>query len=123
MDYLWMDVETRNMGGMRAWRAAFPAARVVNVSWRIDIVDSDFVHIRGDAAHGWLHTVNMNRCRRFTDAAFVHLRGIQTLNMVHCRQLTEAAFVQLRGIRTLNVDCCSSVVKAAVAAILAEPAL
>ena len=35
----------------------FPAARAVNVSERDDIVDADFVHIRGDA-RARLHIVN-----------------------------------------------------------------
>ena len=44
-----MDAETRIKGSVKAWRASFPCARAVNVSKRRDIVDADFVHIRGDA--------------------------------------------------------------------------
>ena len=68
MEYPWMNAETRNRGSVRAWRAAFPAARAVNVSRksmmnlegrRTSIVDSDFVHIRGNA-RARLHTVDMS---------------------------------------------------------------
>jgi hypothetical protein len=112
MDFPWMDAsyESRVSGSVRAWRAAFPVARAVNVWNRSDIVDADFVHIRGDARVR-LHTVNMMHCKRVTDAAFVHLRGIHTLNMIGCKQatITDAAFVHLRGIHTLNMSSCNQV--------------
>jgi hypothetical protein len=107
MDFPWMDAESQIKGSVKAWRAAFPCARAVNVSWHGDIVDADFVHIRGDA-RARLHTVNMGYCDSVTDAAFVHLRGIHTLDMVCCSQdtITDAAFVHLRGIHTLNMSFC-----------------
>ena len=107
MDFPWMDKESKIKGSVKAWRKAFPYARVVNVSWRQDIVDADFVHIRGDARVR-LHTVKMWHCGSVTDAAFVHLRGIHALNMSGCDQatITDAAFVHLRGIHTLDMcDC------------------
>ena len=70
MDFPWMDEKSRITGSVKAWRAAFPVARAVNVSERQDIVDADFVHIRGDARVR-LHTVDMRWCRSVTDAAFV----------------------------------------------------
>ena len=70
MDFPWMDANSRITGSVKAWRAAFPVARAVNVSERQDIVDADFVHIRGDARVR-LHTVDMRWCRSVTDAAFV----------------------------------------------------
>ena len=86
------------------------ALRFVCVEFRFEgrrnpNVDLDFVHIRGDV-RARLHTVNMWRCSRVTDAAFVHLRGIQSLNMVYCDQttITDTAFVHLRGIQTLNIN-------------------
>ena len=42
MDFPWMDAKLRITGIIEAWREDFPAARAVNVSRRIDIVDSDF---------------------------------------------------------------------------------
>ena len=107
MDFPWMDEESIIKGSVKAWRAAFPVARAVNVSGRNDIVDADFVHIRGDKRVR-LHTVNMRNCKSVTDAAFVHLRGIQKLNMNCCNQMTitDAAFVHLRGIHTLWMSCC-----------------
>lgn len=50
----------------------------------------------------------MSDCRQITDAAFVHLRGIQSLDMFMCKQgsITDAAFVQLRGIQKLNMTAC-----------------
>ena len=110
MDFPWMDVsyDSRVRGSVRAWRAAFPVARAVNVSQRDDIVDADFVHIRGDARVR-LHTVNMWNCKRVTDAAFFHLRGIHTLEMWGCNQatITDAAFICLRGIHTLYMGSCN----------------
>ena len=104
-DFQWMDAESRIKGSVKAWRAAFPVARAVNISHRNDIVDADFVHIRGDARVR-LHTVDVAGCQRVTDAAFVYLRGIHTLDMSYCRRITDAAFVHLRGIHTLNMTLC-----------------
>ena len=110
MDFPWMDAshESRIRGSVRAWRAAFPVARKVNVSYRDDIVDADFVHIRSDARVR-LHTVHMRNCKRVTDAAFVHLRGIHTLGMSDCNQttITDSAFIHLRGIHTLDMRWCN----------------
>ena len=108
MDFPWMDIQSRIKGNIKAWRAAFPVARAVNVSYRNDIVDADFVHIRGDARVR-LHTVNMWKCKRVTDAAFVHLRGIHTLNIMDCNQatITDSAFIHLRGIHTLRMSGCN----------------
>ena len=110
MDFQWMDAESKIKGSVKEWRAAFPVARAVNVSQRDDIVDADFVHIRGDARVR-LHTVVMGGCKRVTDEAFVHLRGIHTLNINYCDQvtITDAAFVHLRGIHTLNMNYCKQV--------------
>jgi hypothetical protein len=90
------------------WRRAFPAARAVNVSFRKDLCDADFVHIRGGPGVR-LHTVRMRGCMGVTDAAFAHLRGVHTLDMSVCRQatITDAAFAHLRGIHTLDMGGCS----------------
>ena len=112
MDFEWMDAESRIKGSVKAWRAAFPCARAVNVSQRRDIVDADFVHIRGDA-HVRLHSVNINRCSNVSGSAFAHLRGIHTLDMSDCRQVTDAAFENLRGIHTFNISRCHQVTDAA----------
>ena len=96
-----MEARSHIKGSLKAWCAAFPAARAVNVSeYNKDgsdddfpvrrqrpIVDSDFVNIRGDA-RARLHTVVMSECKRVTDAAFVHLRGIQWLYISRCNQAT-----------------------------------
>ena len=107
MDFPWMDKNSKIKGSVRAWRAAFPYARAVNVTNRDNLVDEDFVHIRGDARVR-LHTVRMRRCTRVTDAAFVYLRGIHTLDMSRCSQImiTDAAFVHLRGIQRLDMSKC-----------------
>jgi hypothetical protein len=108
-DFPWMDAKSRIQGNVKVWRAAFPYARCVNVSGRADdIVDADFIHIRGDLRTR-LHTVNMWGCNAVTDAAFVHLRGIHTLDISWCTQptITDAAFVHLRGIHTLNIQGCN----------------
>ena len=44
-----------------------------------------FVQIRGDV-RARLHTVIMSCCEGFTDAAFVHLRGIHALIMLGCNR-------------------------------------
>ena len=107
MDFPWMDDKSKIKGSVEAWRASFPCARAVNVKGR-NIVDADFVHIRGDARVR-LHTLDMRNCWRVTDAAFVHLRGIQKLYMNHCNQVTirDAAFVHLRGIHILYMANCN----------------
>ena len=102
-----MDSKSRIRGGVEAWRKSFPYARAVNVSRRNDIIDADFVHIRGDARVR-LHTVSMAQCSSVTNEAFEHLRGIHTLDMAVCYQdtITDAAFVHLSG---LNVMLCREV--------------
>jgi hypothetical protein len=107
-DFPWMDEKSKIKGSVKAWRAAFPVARAVNVAMRQDIFDADFVHIRGDARVR-LHTVDMRGCKRVTNAAFVHLRGIQKLYMSGCNQvtITDVAFVNLRGIHTLDMIGCN----------------
>ena len=128
IDFPWMDAKSVIKGSVEAWRAAFPAARAVNVSEmnkdgkaddfpvgrRKHIVDADFVHIRGDA-RAQLHTVNMTLCLTVTDAAFVHLRGIDTLSMWGCNQatITDAAFVHLTGIQSLSMTGCRQITDAA----------
>ncbi len=86
-------------GPLAAWRAANPGAVVANVSGREDLVDADFVHLRG------MKALDMRACRQrtITDAAFGHLAGIHTLDMTYCRQrtITDAAFAHLRGIHKL----------------------
>jgi hypothetical protein len=111
MDFPWMDDDSRIKGSIKAWRAAFPAARTANVSGRFDLVDADFVHIRGDAQQVRLHTVIMCNCCEITDAAFVQLRGIHTLDMSCCYQksITDSAFMHLRGIHTLILSDCDQV--------------
>ena len=111
MDFPWMDDDSRIKGSIKAWRAAFPAARTANVSGRFDLVDADFVHIRGDVQQVRLHTVIMCNCCEITDAAFVQLRGIHTLDMSCCYQksITDSAFMHLRGIHTLILSDCDQV--------------
>ena len=107
-DFPWMDSKSQIKRSVKAWRAAFPVARAVNVSERNDITDEDFVHIRGDARVR-LHTVDIDGCTMVTYAAFIHLRGIHTLNMSGCNQetITDAAFIHLRGIHTLFIGGCN----------------
>ena len=61
-----------------------------------------------------IKTLDLGGCDQatITDAAFVHLGGIQSLNMRYCNQVTikDAAFLHLRGIHNLQlrgpVRCC-----------------
>ena len=71
MDFPWMDAMSQIKGSVKAWRAAFPCARAVNVLVRDDIVDADFVHFRGDARVRPC-IVRMAECKSVIDAAFVH---------------------------------------------------
>ena len=115
MRFEWMSEDTmvidtideRILGDVAAWRAAFPAARVVNVSKRVDLRDADFVHIRGGPGVR-LHAVNMSGCTGVTDAAFAHLAGIHTLKMDGCNQeeISDAAFAHLAGICDLDMSGC-----------------
>jgi hypothetical protein len=108
-EFPWTDAETRIKGSVKAWRKIFPYARAVNVSGRNDIVDADFIHIRGEKC-AKLHTVIMSMCKRVTNAAFVYLRGIHTLDMSYCGQITDAAFVRLKGIHTLYMSGCDQTI-------------
>jgi hypothetical protein len=64
-DFPWMDYESHIKGSVKAWRAAFPVARAVSVWGRQDIVDADFVHIRGDAcAATYFGHARMQECHR-----------------------------------------------------------
>ena len=65
--------------------------------------------------------VKMLNCRRITDAACVHLCGIQSLSMQGRTTITDAAFVHLHlcGIRSLETLNCRPAVTAAAAALLA----
>jgi hypothetical protein len=51
----------------------------------------------------------MSECPQFTDAAFVHLKGIHTLLMWICDQptITDAALAHLKGIKCLVLVGCS----------------
>ena len=115
--------DSRITGNVAAWRAAFPAARAVNVSFREDLRDADFAHIRGGPGVR-LHTVLMAHCTGVTDAAFAHLRGVHTLDMrdhedthswswTSFMQITDAAFAHLRGIHTLDMSHCCEITDAA----------
>ena len=77
MDFPWMDADSKIYGSLRVWRAAFPAARAVNISTRPFLVDSDFVHIRGDA-RARLHTVSTRKCSRVTDVAMYTYTGYRS---------------------------------------------
>ena len=81
-DFPWEDMDTVIHGSIALWRACFPRARGANVGqrgqWggnpnarRAAVVDGDFLHFVG------LRALNMSRCTQVTDAAFVHLKGIQ----------------------------------------------
>ena len=117
-EFPWMDIQSRIKGSVKSWRAAFPVARCANVSERNDIVDADFIHIRGDARVR-LHTVIMSNCHKVTDAAFIHLRGIRALHMSWCYQetITYEAFAHLRGIHTLDIRSCGQLTPLALAPI------
>ena len=90
------------------FRNIFRAAYGINLSNHRTITNNDFMtSIRPTATSKRLR-INMLRCTEITDAAFVHLAGIQTLDMTACNQptITDAAFSHLRGIQTLNMGYC-----------------
>jgi hypothetical protein len=87
------------------WRAAFPRAKVANISYVLGLRDADFVHLRG------LHTLCMSYCYQtsITDAAFAHLGGIRMLDMSYCDQatITDAMLERLVGVHTLDLQGCT----------------
>ena len=90
------------------FRNIFRAAYGINLSNHRTITNNDFMtSIRPTAGSKRLR-INIAYCSNVTDAAFAHLRGIQTLDMTFCNQhtITDAAFVHLRGIHTLNMTMC-----------------
>jgi hypothetical protein len=92
-------------GSLQEWRQQNPYARVANIEGRQDLIDADFVHLKG------IHTLSMRGCHQagITDGAFVHLKGIHTLYMIACNQagITDGAFVHLKGIHTLIMIGCT----------------
>ena len=100
----WADTVTRVEGSLALWRTCFPRAQAANVSERGDLVDVDFVHLRG------MSTLIMCDCgeSEIGDAAFVHLRGLRSLDMSFCGQesITSAIFASLRGIQMLSLYAC-----------------
>ena len=55
-----------------------------------------------------IRVLNMGFCPQFTNAAFVHLKGIHTLLMWHCNQptITGTALAHLKGIKCLVLWFC-----------------
>ena len=102
-DFPW-DSFNRFPGSLRLWRACFPCATAINICYRKDLSDADFVNLRG------IHTLNMSGCDQegITDTAFAHLTGIRSLIMSSCNQagITDAAFAHLRGIQGLDMSDC-----------------
>ena len=94
----------RIVGPLATWRAANPGALVANVAGRVDLTDSDFVHLAG------IKALWMDSCTNpgLTDAAFVHLRGLHTLRMCDCirASITDAAFAHMQGLHTLTMSGC-----------------
>ena len=92
-------------GSLQEWRQQNPYATVANIEDRKDLIDADFIYLRGIK---WL---NMSKCNQddITDAAFSSLKGIHKLNMAECKQpgISNEAFVNLKGIHTLNMMGCS----------------
>jgi len=99
-EHKWMDSETRIKGSLKLWRICFRNARAANISYRRDLKDIDFVHLKG------IHTLNMSCCNTISKAAFTHLKGIHTLDMSDCNQITGILFIHFRGIHTLNISGC-----------------
>ena len=62
----------------------FPNAVGINISYRIDITDDDFIHLTQ------IKKLNMSWCYQpsITDTAFTHLTNLTTLNMSRCDQQT-----------------------------------
>ena len=83
---------TRIAGSLALWRACFPHAISADVHDRGDLVDADFVHLRG------VRRLNMMRCSGDTDDAFVHLRGIHTLEVGGCSAAVRAAATAARAV-------------------------
>ena len=73
--------------------------------------DADFVHLRG------VRKLDMGYCNQetITDAAFIHLAGIHMLDMSECDQdaITPVAITHLLGAR-VRASACSPAVQAAV---------
>ena len=79
------------------WRRCYPNAKVANVGSyqdrvRSQLVDNVFKHFSG------VQYLDMTGQRSITDAALVHLKGINTLYMTGCSQstITDACWARLR---------------------------
>jgi len=92
---------------LREFNEMFPFCKGLNISDRRDIIDADFVYLRG------IKRLNITWCSQITDIALVHLRGIHTLNMKGCYRTTDIALVHLRGIHILNMESCFRISNAA----------
>lgn len=109
----WDDLETR-IGRkdvpirrcLDCWRESMPFALAANVSSASDLVDADFVRLRG------LVSLDISRGgypkAAITDLAFAHLVGVRKLIMRFCNQstITDAALANLRGVEELDMLRC-----------------
>ena len=62
-----------------------------------------------------IHTLDISRCTRITDAGLAHLTGIHTLTMRGCARITNAGLAHLTGIHTLNMSLCDRITNAGLA--------
>jgi len=114
--------------GLREFNEMFPFCKGLNISYRRNIPDADFIYLRGIKRlniSGWIqitdialvhlcgiHTLNLRygyQPTRITNATLVNLRGIHTLNIDNWEQIRDVAFVNLRGIHTLSMDSCDQI--------------
>ena len=117
-------------GSLEIWRKENPTVNVARLNGRKDLVDADFIHLRGIKALSIaacnqegltnkafenlvsLSVLNMSGCNQatITDAAFSHLRFCKKLLMKGCNQatITDKAFIPLRGgpLYHLDIDSC-----------------
>ena len=74
-------VEQPGSSRIMGWRRCFPRATWADM--RLNVADSDMVHLRG------IHALIMSHCEHITDAGLAYLRGIHTLEMSRMIRITQ----------------------------------
>ena len=101
-EFEWAD-NTRIKGKLADWHSRFPNATTANLQGRTDLVDSDFIYLRG------IKKLNISGCTGITDLAFEQIRGVEELDMSDLPQITDAALTNLVGIHIFNMSGCTGI--------------
>ena len=90
-------------GSIADWHTTFPRAVSANLQGRVDLVDADFVYLRG------IKRLNISGCTGITDRAFEYLTGVRELSMRDLPQITDDAIRHLTGVYIIDMTNCTGI--------------